>query len=95
LISENVGILWPFVLFYGQMVYFMVIGYILLSFNIFSHFGLYREKSGNPNNSAQTLSVARGERITGPLELAAAHGQVLDDVTHCVAPARHLRAGFF
>jgi hypothetical protein len=35
--------------FYGKMVYFMAIRFILWPFGIFSRFGmLYREKSGNP-----------------------------------------------
>jgi hypothetical protein len=48
---EDVGIfVWPFCLYYGQMVYFSAIGYILWSFVYFSSFGmLYGEKSGNPD----------------------------------------------
>jgi hypothetical protein len=39
------SILWPFGLFYGHLVYFMVIRYIPL-FDI-----MYRKKSGNPGQS--------------------------------------------
>jgi hypothetical protein len=47
---ENIGnfktiwsILWPLEIFFGHLVYFVVIWYI------FPHFGiLYQEKSGNP-----------------------------------------------
>jgi hypothetical protein len=48
-----VYILWPFGLFYGYLVYFVAIWYILWLFDtlrcIISRFGmLYQEKSGNP-----------------------------------------------
>jgi hypothetical protein len=46
----DIGILLLFGIFYGCLVYFMVVWYILWSFwHIFPPFGmLYQEKSGNP-----------------------------------------------
>jgi hypothetical protein len=50
--------LWPFGLFYGQMVYVLVIWYIFWLFGIFFHFGmLYREESGNPATHQSLLAV--------------------------------------
>jgi preprotein translocase subunit SecG len=58
-------VLWPFGIFYGQLVNSMVIWYILLSYGIFFLvLGiLYQEKSGNPGGklsgtSARCLSSA-------------------------------------
>jgi hypothetical protein len=49
LAMEDVGILLgPFGLFYGCLIYIVVILYILLSFGIFSL--LHQEKSGNPGS---------------------------------------------
>jgi hypothetical protein len=43
------SILWPFGLFYGHLLYFVTVVFILLLFGIFFRFGLlHQEKSGNP-----------------------------------------------
>jgi hypothetical protein len=44
---ENIGILkflWPFGIFYNNLVYFVIVWYILIRFGM-----LYHEKSGNPD----------------------------------------------
>jgi hypothetical protein len=58
-------------IFYGHLVHFTVLCYILWTFGIvsgnlvyFSRFGiLYREKSGNPGPQAQTLHTTCGPEL--------------------------------
>jgi hypothetical protein len=78
--------LWPVCLFYGQIVYFMVIWCILWSNDhkifiqyIFSFGMLYREKSGNPACHNSTRGYVRQRNINFP----SLHTKSYNSVTFC------------